>query len=211
MASTRGQRLRAVAMAMLLAIVALAAITARAVQTGEREMRLSDDAFNRGDVAAALAHARKAAVSYAPGAPHVSAAFRRMTAVAIGSEARGDSQNAVLAWEAVRGAALETRHVVVARRADLDRADKNLARLLAGTSDPEERQRAYAALRRDTAPRARWVALLFGGFVLSFAGLAWIAVRGISRSGTLIPRAARLGAALTVLGVVAWTVAVYAA
>ena len=209
--SRRGQRLRGAALVLLLVTLALAGITARAIQTGEREMDASDAAFDRGDVAAALAHARKAAVSYAPGAPHVSAAFGRMTAVAIGSEARGDSQTAILAWEAVRGAALETRHVVVARRADLDRADKNLARLLTGASDREERKRAYAALRRDTAPRARWVALLFAGFLLSFAGLAWIALRGISRSGELAPRPARLGVLLTVIGVVAWSVAVYAA
>ncbi len=55
----------------------MAAVTARAVNDGEGQMRRSDAAFNRGDLLESMLHARGAAVMYAPGAPHVARAYAR--------------------------------------------------------------------------------------------------------------------------------------
>jgi hypothetical protein len=82
------------ALGLLLVVMALTVITVHAISRGEREMTLSDAAFRHADLELALAHARRAAVLYAPGAPHVDAAFARLVAIAVGSEATGRPESA---------------------------------------------------------------------------------------------------------------------
>jgi hypothetical protein len=189
-----------------------ALLTGRALVEGEREMRRSDAAFDRGDVREAVLHARRAAIAYAPGAPHLGPAFERLTAVAIGAEAAGDADVARLAWRAVRSAALETRHFWIPERQRLERANRELARLQAGTPPRRaEARRALQTLSRDDAPRAGWALVLGLGFVLTLSGLAWCALSGITRDGELRPVRARWGLLLTLLGAVCWTIAVYRA
>ena len=88
--SRAGVWLRRLAAGLLLAVVTLAAVTGRAVKDGEQAMAESERAFDEGRLRDAILHARRAAVSYAPGAPHVAASYRRMRSVAIGAEAAGD-------------------------------------------------------------------------------------------------------------------------
>ena len=103
----------------MLVVIALGVMTYRAVRDGNQALRASDLAFNRGDLADAVLHARRAATAYAPGAPHTRAARERLRAIAVGSEAAGDAETARLAWGALRAAALETRHVTVPYAAEL--------------------------------------------------------------------------------------------
>jgi hypothetical protein len=209
--------LRRVALGLLLSVLALAVVTLRAVIEGEAEMQDSDRAFNEGDLRKATVHARRAAILYAPGAPHVGAAYERLIAIASGAEAEGEVEVAQMAWRAVRGAALETRHVSVPHRTELDQADRNLARLASVSSSGTARalradyEQALAALEKDSAPRARWVLALVFGFVLSIAGLVWIAVRGINPDGSVTFAGMRLGLALTLIGAACWTIAVWKA
>ncbi len=215
---TAGRWLRGVALAMMLFVMAVAALTARAVIDGNREMQLSDRAFNRGDLGQAIDHARRAAVLYAPGAPHVAEAYARLEAIALGAEAGGQAETARTAWQAVRGAALETRHVWIPERAELARANQNLARLQAassgaasGTAQQQIDKRALAELQRDTAPAAMWVVLLSLGFLLALGGLTLVALRGVTRDGQLVLVQARLGLILTIVGAACWTIAVWRA
>jgi hypothetical protein len=211
--------LRGIALGLLLGLMALLVLTARAISEGSEQMRESDRAFDAGDLRAATVHARRAAVLYAPGAPHVAEAHARLLAIAVGSEAANDSEVAILAYGALRGAALETRHLWIPFRAELERANQGLARLEAKASmspasrdSPEALQnRALEALERDDAPRAPWVVALLLGFALASAGLALTVVRGVRRDGRLALSPARLGLAMTLIGALCWTIAAFKA
>ena len=68
---------RRLALALLVACVGLGLLTARAVEQGEAAVQESDRAFDQGKVHEAAHHARRAAVYYAPGAPHLHFAVAR--------------------------------------------------------------------------------------------------------------------------------------
>ena len=204
--------LRTAAMLLLLAVLALGLLTWRAVSDGEAAMAASDVAFNQGDLRTALVHARRSATSYAPGAPHVSRAYARLQAIAIGAESRGDLEIAQEAWRAVRSAALETRGMPQPHATELERANRALARLASrGSEDPEQKKQALAELDASQGPRARWILVLGLGFVLSTLGLAWIAVRGVDAQGAVVRRQLGIGAGLALVGAVCWTIAVWLA
>jgi hypothetical protein len=208
---------RRASLALALCVLALAAMTFRVVREGEAALAESDRAFNRGDLANAVLYARRAAIAYAPGAPHTRAALARLRAVAVGSEGVGDLGSARLAWGAVRAAAIETRFFVEPYASEREEADRALARLLAEpeTNDPEARARALAgareALARIPGPSPGGSALLLAGLGLAALGIGVVAVRGITREGRLIPRAFAVGAVVFALGVACWTFAAYQA
>jgi hypothetical protein len=210
-----GTWLRRLAFAALLGVVVFASVTASTLARGEVALAASDAAFDAGRLRDAVVHARRAAVAYVPGAPHVRAAYARLHAIAIGAESSGHPAVAREAWEAMRAAALESRHVVQPHEEDLRRANEHLARLLANdgvaTDAGKGRERLAELLARDTAPRAARVALLVLGFVLAIAGLGALAWKGVTREGRLVPSRARAALVLTVLGVACWTIAVYRA
>lgn len=204
--------------AMTVLVVALAAMTFRVVRDGETALAESDAAFNRGDLASAVLYARRAAIAYAPGAPHTRAALARLRAVAVGSEGAGDHASARLAWGAIRAAALETRSLSEPYAAEREEADRALARLLAlpaAGSDLDARkhavEKARAALRNVPGPSALASVFLVGGLATAALGLALVAARGLTREGRLVPRGFALGAAVFLLGVACWTLAAYRA
>jgi hypothetical protein len=213
--SSLGATLRSLAFLLMLGLLMLAVFTARALIDGSRSMTESDVAFDRGDLRTSIVHARRAAILYAPGAPHVGRAYERLNAIAVGAEAAGQPKTAFLAWQAVRSAALETRHVFQPRQTELDRANLNLARLEAelrgAKADQIDRlqKQALARFRGDTgAGRLVWTLALAFGFGLALAGLLLFALRGITRDGAIVAREARLGALLALVGAACWTIAV---
>jgi hypothetical protein len=207
-----GRWLRRAALTVLLGLLALAALTASVLAQGEAAMERSDAAFNEGDLPNAVLHARTAATLYAPGAPHVSRAYDRLTAVAVGAEVSGQKAIAQAAWSAIRAAALETRHLHVSRPDVLERANRSLSRLSAqspaaeGTLDG--RKQALEHLSRDEAPRAHWVLVLALGFTLAAAGIIVIASKGVTADGGIIRRWAVYGLLMTAIGAACWTLAV---
>ena len=194
-----------------------AALTARVVLDGGSELAASTAAFDRGDLVPSLEHARRSATLYAPGAPHVTPAYERLIAIAIGAEASGQPKVAFLAWQAVRSAALESRHLWLPRQSELDRANQNLARLEALARDRADTDRAkiqaqaLSRLNADDAPAPAWIAVLGGGFLLALAGLALAASRGLEPSGKASFGRARLGLLLLAIGAACWTLAAYKA
>jgi hypothetical protein len=194
-----------------------AALTLRVVLEGQSELAASDAAFDRGELLPSLGHARRSATLYAPGAPHVARAYERLIAIATGAEAAGQGRVAFLAWQAVRSAALESRHVWLPRQADLDRANRNLARLEAvarAPGDADLSKTQVSALNRlvaDDAPAPAWIAVLGFGFLLALAGLGMCAFRGLEPSGKLSFSRARLGVLLFAIGAACWTLAAYKA
>jgi len=215
---TEGRRLpQRLALLAFMSVLTFAAFSARVILEGESELSASNAAFDRGELSAALDHARRAATLYAPGAPHVERAYERMNALALGAEAAGQPKLAFLAWQAVRGAALESRHVFLPRQAELDRANQNLARLEALARDSADRERpqtqaqALKRLNADDAPAPAWIAVLGAGFLLALAGLGLFAFRGLSRAGSVSFPRARLGLLLFAIGAACWTLAAYKA
>ena len=209
--------LQRLALFAFMAVLTLAAFSARVILEGESELSASDAAFDRGELGSALDHARRGATLYAPGAPHVERAYERMNALGIGAEAAGQPKIAFLAWQAMRSAALESRHVWLPRQAELERANRNLARLealsrdIADSDRPKNQSQALTRLNANDAPSPAWIAVLGAGFLLALAGLSLFALRGLNRTGKVSFPRARLGLLLFAIGAACWTLAAYKA
>ena len=190
-------------------------LTARVIASGEAELADSDGALSRGDAHDATVHARRAAGWYAPGAPHVGIAYARLMALARAAEEHKRIDIALLAWRSVRSAALETRWVVTPHRADVDLADREIARLTTLEASSDERanvsQESLNALTRPTGPRLAWVIALVLAFALAAGGFAWWARAAASPGGALAWSRARLPLAITLSGVVLWLLSVWRA
>ena len=141
-----------------------------------------------------------------------------MNALALGAEAAGEPKLAFLAWQAMRSAALESRHVFLPRRAELERANQNLARLEAQARDEaggdraKTRSQALTRLNADDAPAPAWIAVLGCGFPARAGGPGPICLSRarIARGKLSLPRA-RLGLLLFAIGAACWTLAAYKA
>jgi hypothetical protein len=211
-----GRVARSVTVALLLITLALGVVTLNVAIEGERALARSDAAFHRGEVEEALAHALRAAMLYAPGAPHRGAAYERMAAIAVGSERQGNTGLALRAWRAIRGAALETRHVWHTEPKWLELANDNLARLQAQGLTQEvqhaDRQAAQqeilGSLQREETPRAGWVIVLGLGLLLTAAGLAWGIFSAVTREGLVAWERLKGPGAVAVIGLVCWMLAV---
>jgi hypothetical protein len=203
--------------ALTVIVAVLAAMTFRVVSDGNAALEQSDAAFHRGDLENAVLYARRAAIAYAPGAPHTRTALARLRAVAVGSEGVGDSGSARLAWGAIRAAAIETRHVTLPYARELDEANRALARLSVApaVTDPELRsqaeRRARAAFAAPPGPAPASAALLFLSFVLLSAGFLCVALGGITRQGRIVPRILAAGIGVLAIGAACWTWALYRA
>jgi Ca2+/Na+ antiporter len=212
-----GGWLRRLAWLSFTIVLVFAAFSARVILEGESEISASDAAFDRGELGAALDHARRSATLYAPGAPHVDRAYARLTAIAQGAEAAAQPKVAALAWQAIRSAALESRHVILPHAAELERANQNLARLESPEQKANDNERvrtqaqALSRLSADDAPSPRWIAVLGLGFALALVGLALFAFQGVDRAGRVSLARARLGLLLFAIGAACWTVAAYRA
>jgi hypothetical protein len=202
-----GTWVRRLSYGLLVLVVALVAMTLRAVREGESAL----------DLPGATLEARRAALSYAPGAPHTRLALARLRAIAVGSEGAGDQETARLAWGAIRAAALGARHLTTPYAAELEEANQALARSMVppGMADPAARSRAEAAARKAlaTAPGpSPWAALpLLIGAALAAVGLLLVATRGITRDGRILTRGLLVGVAVLLLGAACWTFAAYRA
>jgi hypothetical protein len=216
MSAARGLLQRLSLLAFLVVLIG-AALTARVILDGGSELAASNAAFDRGELVPSLEHARRSATLYAPGAPHVALAYERLIAIAIGAEAAGQPKVAFLAWQAVRSAALESRHLWLPRQSELERANQNLARLEAlarDASDTDHSKTQTQALMRlvaDDAPAPAWILVLGVGFLLSLVGLALSASRGLDPGGKVSFGRARLGLLLLAIGAACWTLAAYKA
>lgn len=216
-----GSVLKRVAWALLLVVAVAAAITARVVWAGEREIAASTDALRAGDADGAITHAREAAYWYAPGAPHVGVAYARLFAVGEEAEKRKLWPTALFAYRAVITASASTRWLVTPHESDARAAERAVARIEAkvgerapGTStEPAEvfEAQLLGELAARPGPSSTSRALLAASFVAMLAGLAALLGLGLDESGRL--RVSRAVPALlaAALGLVAWCVALFVA
>jgi hypothetical protein len=188
--------------------------TLRAVLDGEREIAESDAAFDANDLHGAIAHARRAASAYAPGASHVERGYARLLAVARGAEATGQVDVAVLAWQAERAAVLESASLWRPFPERLDEANRNLARLsaLKTGAEPERAataQRLFKQAESQSSGRAPWGALLAGGLLVAGLGLGWFGAWALLPDGRIDWRRGRWGAMTFGVGAALWALAAF--
>lgn len=187
-----------VILAMALGLVSFALATFRTLEQGEQELGLSDAAFDRGELEPALLHARRAAILYVPGAPHVTGAYERMRAIALGSERAREPTLAIAGWRAMRAAALATAHLWQPHAYELGEANAQLERLLPGA--PGTATFVTGAQRSGRAPI--WTLLLGAGFAAALVGGVLTVWRGLRPSGEWVLGRARLPLVLTLAGVI---------
>ncbi len=167
-----------------------AVATARALWDGEREIAASDVAFDANDLRSAIEHARRAASSYVPGAPHVEQGYARLLAVARGAEATGRPELAMLAYQAQRAAVLESASLVQPFPGRLEEANRNLARLATAKTSAEGEhgetaRRLFEEAQAQGGAGAGWGALLAVGLAVAGLGLAWFASRALGPDGRI--------------------------
>jgi hypothetical protein len=218
MSAARFAWFRRIAVVMAVALLGLGAMLWRALVVGESALERAEAAFDRGELRESIREARRAASSIAPGSSHVERGFTRLMVVARGAEASGDIELSRLAWDAVRGAALEGQGSFSPASDHLARANQQLARLAArqagerGLTDPGALERALERdLSRSVTRRATWSLGLGAGLVLAALGLGWGALRGIRADGQVIRRELLIGVMLASAGAACWALAVYRA
>jgi hypothetical protein len=204
---------RAVARAILLASLLVAALTARVVFEGERQIQESTRALDAGDADTAIFHARSAALWFAPGAPHVRVAYARLMALGKEAEQRKLWDTALLSYRGVVSASASTRWLVAPHADDVREAESAILRI-------EGRKRA-GAIAEVTEPidvsqlEARSSAslriLLVAAFAGLIGGLSLVLWRGVDETGRLLARQALPGAALALLGFACYVVSLFLA
>lgn len=209
---------------VLLGVAIVAAVTgaatARVILAGEREIAQSTAALRAGDAHSAALHARRAAGWYAPGAPHVRVAYDRLIALAIAAEGLGNREIALLAWNGVRTAAIETQWIVQPHADELDRANRAIARISAATPlslgasaepAPVIERKYLETLARDEAPRTAWIVALVVAFAAWVGGAIHLARRALTPSGRVLWAKALPGIAAIALGALVWILAYWRA
>lgn len=213
LAQHRPAWLARIAWALSALVLFLAVATLRAVLDGEREIMASDAAFDANDLHASIQHARRAASAYAPRAPHVERGYERLLAIARGAEASGQTDVALLAWQAQRAAVLESQSILRPFPERLEEANRNLARLQAAKTAAEaERTEVAQRLFRNAQgreARAPWGALLAAGLLLAAGGLGWFAAAGVAADGTIHWLRGRWGLVTVALGAALWAAAAF--
>jgi hypothetical protein len=209
-------------------LVALGLVCTRVVLAGEHELAASTEALRQGDPVQATVHARRAAGWYAPGAPHVGVAYERLQALARAAEQHRRFDLALLAWRAIRSASTETRWLTTPHAADLELADREIARLLSmpvgergtvGEPDPAVAAAELETLGRLPGPRVLWIVVLVAAFALGAVGLGLSARQMGEGAATAAAGSwwragwahARTGLVLTALGLGLWLLALWRA
>ncbi|HLM72625.1 MAG TPA: hypothetical protein VK459_08035, partial [Polyangiaceae bacterium] len=209
---------------VILGIAAVAVVTGaatiRVILAGEREIAQSTAALRAGNPHEAAVHARRAAGWYAPGAPHVRVAYDRLIALATAAEGLGNREIALLAWNGVRTAAIETKWIVQPHAEDLERANRAIARISAATPLPlganaepaPVLERKYLeTLARDESPRTGWIAALVVAFAAWIGGAVHLARRALTPSGRVLWGKALPGIVTIALGALLWILAYWRA
>ncbi len=166
-----------VAVVAVLAVCAVAIVAAaRQTSIGRTEMEAADSAAAASDWIDAVFHARAAAEAVAPGSPWPERGRARLDAIGREAEERGDESTALLAYGALRAAALATRLPGWSSSAWRLKADEGIARVAAVHSDRSTPafEATRDALRGNEPPPALHVALLSAGALCAMIGLVFL-------------------------------------
>ena len=170
---------------------------------GQVEVAAADAAADRSDWPDAVLHARAAAEALVPGSPWPARGWARLEAIGHDAEARGDDPTALLAYGAMRAAALATRAPGAGADAWRRKADEGLARVASSArtaTGPHVASDAMLDALRETEPPPTWILTVLGA-----AGVAMLA--GLARiAWTTTPTEERLAQALAGAGFAAYAI-----
>jgi hypothetical protein len=191
--------------ACLVVVAVLGVATARELGIGQREVESADAAAERSDWPEAVLHARAAAEALVPGSPWPARGWERLEAIGHDAEARGDDPTALLAYGAMRAAALATTAPGAGTDVWRGRAEDGLARVAASTRSPTgPRTTSDAmldALRGNETPPTGRLVLLGAAAAAMLGGLARLAWAST-------PAKARVAQAAAALGLVGYAIVV---
>ncbi len=198
-------------LAFVLALVG--ALATRVVIEGRDALARGDTAIADRRPADAIAAWESAARWYLPGAPHVTAAYERLTALALAEPAA-----ALTAWRAVRSAAIASQGLWSPHAERLATANARITELSARQPEgavaagPEVAARAdwyRSRLAAPTRPTGGVLVLVGLGLVAAVGGIVWTVRRGVDEAGRFVRHPALVGAAVTVVGIAAWAAGLY--
>jgi hypothetical protein len=181
------------------AVVAVLAVCACAfaheLSVGRSEMSAAEAALARSAYRDAVWHARAAAEAYVPGSPWPDRAMHRLDEIARAAATRGDRDLALLAYGAMRTAALATR-TLSSGGPWRSTAEDGLVRLAApfpGSTTPPVDSSALRADLADDGLAPLWARLLLAASVVAVgSGLAGLAGASSVR-GRAVAQAALVG------------------
>jgi len=207
---------RSLALALALGLLALGVMALRTAAAGREALAASERAFDAGELRESVRYAARAATLSVPSGGYVDLAYRRLVVIARGAEAAGRPHLAAFAWNAVRGAAVESGALGFGPRPELEQANQNLARLASqlangGKDDPAGERELLKTLERPAGPAADGLLLLGGGMLLLVLGLGLIGFGGLGADGRPNARKLLAAALLVALGAACWTAAAYRA
>jgi hypothetical protein len=164
---------------VLIAVVAI--VTVREVAIGRAEVSLCDAAVQKSDWPEAIGHARAAAEALVPGSPWPEQGWMRLEAIGHDAEARGDDETALLAYGAMRAAAMATRAPCsgwARRRAQSEEALARVADASRDPTGPHVSSDAMLEALRDQTPPAPWLLVALAASAIASLGalgrLAWL-------------------------------------
>jgi hypothetical protein len=181
---------RAAALAALVVVSVAGILSAREAAIGRSEATAADAAAMQSDWPGAIAHARAAAEAFVPGSPWPERGRLRLEAIAHDAEARGDDATALLAYGAMRAAAMATRAPGSGSARWRATAEEGLARVAAmrtdasgarpprarGQTETEAERATLDALRDDDTP-STWTLALLGCTTAALLSIGFLASR----------------------------------
>ncbi len=199
------------AMAVLFTLVSV-----RVIYSGEAEIAAGTRALRDGQAREAIACSARAAEWYVPAAPHVRVAYGRLIRIAEAAEENRRHELALVAWRSLRAAAKSTRWIYSPYEKEGQRANREIARLMAlGSTRPKPlaalQQEYLQELMRDETPRVPWVLLLLFGLGAFCVGTVVAVKRMAGSFGELKWTAGRTPLLVALLGAAAWLLALWRA
>lgn len=194
---------RAAALAALVVVATVGVLTAREVAVGQEEVTAADAAASKSDWGEAIVHARAAAEALVPGSPWPARGWSRLEAIGHDAEARGDDATAMLAYGAMRAAALATRAPGSGSDRWRTKAEDSLARVASYRKDVGLPQAPAGsmldALHDSEPPATATVALLAAAGVAMLGGLARLAWAGGERIAQVVAAVGAIAYAVVLL------------
>lgn len=186
----------------------LAVFVARALLSARSELAQGHAAVQRKQLEEAVVHYRRAARWYVPFSPLHVAALARLSELGSAAEAAGDSELALSAYRAVRGAIMSTRSFYTPEPHRLSEANRRIAALMAampappidaGKTETQLYDEHLKLLTEKPGPRLLWTFVLLAGFVGWIGGAFVFVERAMDDDDRLIAAQARRWGAVIVV------------
>jgi hypothetical protein len=187
----------------------ISTVVIRAALESRAELSMGLEYERAGEPLRAIAHYRRALRWSLPFDGRTEHALESMRSLARSFEARGQIDDALVAWRSILGGVAATRFIATRRRPHREEAIEEIARLVAehqrtgidaDTDFVELVAEHRELLEKGTSPHPVWGTMLLVGFAGWLTGLMLTASRGFAPSGRLQWQRARVPLTAALLG-----------